>query len=104
MALHNRVSRKELKERIQNDPTPRITISFYCYFRVEDPPGFRNQLYRQFNEIGVLGRIYIAAEGINAQVSVPEASFDTFRNSLYAIEPLNGVRLNKAVHNDGKSF
>src|SRR5687768_17714370 len=36
-ALHNRISRKELKERIQNDPTPRITISFYCYFKIEEP-------------------------------------------------------------------
>ena len=46
MALHNRISRKELKERIQNDPTPRITISFYCYFKIEEPRVYRDQLYR----------------------------------------------------------
>jgi UPF0176 protein len=49
-ALHNRISRKELKERIKNDPTPRITISFYCYFKIDDPAQFRNDLYRQLKE------------------------------------------------------
>lgn len=104
MALHNRVSRRELKERILQDNTPRTTISFYCYFKIEDPVAFRNQLYRDFAGVGVLGRIYIASEGINAQISVPSANFETFRSILYAIEPLNGLRLNIAVDDDGKSF
>jgi UPF0176 protein len=104
MALHNRVSRKELKERIQNDPTPRITISFYCYFQVEEPADFRNTLYRQLSSLGVLGRIYIAHEGINAQISVPAEQLEAFRTSLYTIPALNGVRLNIAVNDDGKSF
>jgi UPF0176 protein len=102
--LHNRVSRRELKERILNDPTPRTTISFYCYFKIEDPAGFRNELYKDFLALGVLGRIYLAGEGINAQISVPTANLDAFRSRLYAIEPLNGLRLNSAVDDDGKSF
>lgn len=102
--LHNRISRKELKERIQNDPTPRTTISFYCYFKIEEPKAFRDQLYKDFTSLGVLGRIYLAHEGINAQISVPTANVDSFRNYLYAIEPLNGLRLNVAVDDDGKSF
>lgn len=102
--LHNRISRKELKERIQNDPTPRTTISFYCYFKIEEPKVFRDQLYKDFTALGVLGRIYLAHEGINAQISVPTSNMDSFRNYLYAIEPLNGLRLNVAVDDDGKSF
>jgi len=102
--LHNRISRKELKERIQNDPTPRTTISFYCYFKIEEPAEFRNTLYKDLKEIGVLGRIYIAHEGINAQVSLPAANMETLRSYLYAIGPLNGIRLNIAVDDDGKSF
>lgn len=102
--LHNRVSRKELKDRILNDPTPRTTISFYCYFPIEDPVQFRNTLYKDLSELGVLGRIYVAHEGINAQVSAPTHNMDAFRNYLYAIEPLNGLRLNIAVDDDGKSF
>jgi UPF0176 protein len=104
MALHNRVSRKELKERIQNDPTPRTTLSFYHYFKIEDTAAFRNQLYRQLSEIQVLGRIYIAHEGINAQVSVPSVSLSEFRSILYNINQLDGIRLNIAVNDDGKSF
>lgn len=103
-ALHNRVSRKELKERILKDRTPRTTISFYCYFKIEDPEIFRNALYRSFNALGVLGRIYIAHEGINAQITVPTANFESFKNYLYSIEALNGLRLNIAVDDDGKSF
>ncbi len=102
--LHNRVSRRELKERIQNDPTPRITISFYCYFRIEGPKEFRDLLYKELKELNVLGRIYLAHEGINAQVSVPKENLEGLRSFLYSHEPLNGMRLNVAVDDDGKSF
>jgi UPF0176 protein len=102
--LHNRVSRKELKERIQNDPTPRITISFYCYFKIEEPKTFRDHLYQELKQLDVLGRIYLAHEGINAQISVPTEKLEAFRSFLYSHEPLNGVRLNIAVDDDGKSF
>jgi UPF0176 protein len=104
MALHNRISRKELKARIQSDPTPRTTISFYCYFPIEDPSSFRNTLYKEFCDLGVLGRIYLAHEGINAQVSVPTEKMELFRKFLYSIKPLDGLRLNVAVDDDGKSF
>jgi UPF0176 protein len=103
-ALHNRISRKELKERIKNDPTPRTTISFYCYFKIEEPLVFRNTLYMQLGELGVLGRIYLAHEGINAQISLPTENFEAFKTYLYSIEPLNNLRLNIAVDDDGKSF
>lgn len=102
--LHNRISRKELKERIQNDTTARNTISFYCYFKIDEPKAFRDQLYKDFTALGVLGRIYLAHEGINAQISLPTENMDAFRTYLYAIEPLNGLRLNVAVDDDGKSF
>ena len=103
-ALHNRISRKELKERIQNDSTPRVTISFYCYFRINDPALFRNTLYKDLKALQVFGRVYLAEEGINAQVSVPQSGFDAFKTYLYSIEALNGIRLNTAVDDDGKSF
>ncbi len=104
MALHNRVSRQELKDRIKQDTTPRTTISFYCYFKIEEPTVFRNTLYRDFSELGVLGRIYIATEGINAQINVPTVNFESLKNKLYGIEPLNSLRLNVAVEDDSSSF
>ena len=102
--LHNRISRKELKERIQNDSTPRITISFYSYFKIVEPSVFRNTLYKDLKALDVMGRIYLAHEGINSQISLPSEKMDAFKNYLYAIEPLNGLRLNIAVDDDGKSF
>lgn len=102
--LHNRISRKELKERILQDPTPRTTLSFYCYFKIDEPNGFRNTLYKNLKDLGVLGRIYLAHEGINAQISVPTEKFDFFRSYLYSIEGLSNLRLNIAVDDDGKSF
>ncbi|MGC4234205.1 MAG: rhodanese-related sulfurtransferase [Niabella sp.] len=105
MALHNRVSRRELKERILKDNTPRTTVSFYNYFKISDPVLLRNSLYREFSSLGVLGRIYVASEGINAQISIPTENFEKFRQYLYSIDPsLNGLRLNIAVDDDGKSF
>ncbi|MBM3915016.1 MAG: rhodanese-related sulfurtransferase [Sphingomonadales bacterium] len=103
-ALHNRISRKELKERMSNDPTPRTTVSFYHYFLITDPSGFRDQLYHLLNSVGVVGRIYVAREGINAQISVPTAQLALFKETLYGIEPLKGIRLNTAVDNNSRSF
>lgn len=103
-ALHNRVSRKELKERIQKDPTPRTTISFYNYVPINDPASFRNNLYLLFRDIGVLGRIYVAHEGINAQLSVPTENLNVFKGQLNSLPGFEHVRLNIAVDDDGKSF
>jgi UPF0176 protein len=102
--LHNRVSQKELKQRLFEETEPRTTISFYHYFPIEDPKAFRDVLYKNLDELKVFGRIYVAHEGINAQVSVPANRFEDFKTYLYSIEPLNGIRLNIAVDDDGKSF
>lgn len=102
--LHNRVSQAELKQRLYEETEKRTTISFYQYFPVSDPKQFRDELYKALNQLKVFGRIYVAHEGINAQISVPESNFEGLKNYLYSIEPLNGVRLNVAVDDDGKSF
>ena len=102
--LHNRVSNEELKKRLLEDAEPRTTISFYCYFTVQNPQEFRDYLYKNFFSLRVFGRISVAHEGINAQISVPSVNFEAFKAFLYSIQPLNGLRLNIAVDDDGKSF
>jgi UPF0176 protein len=102
--LHNRVSQEELKKRLLDENFKRITISFYKYFNVESPSSFRDELYKGLNALDVFGRIYVAEEGINAQISVPEANYAAFRDFLYSFDSMNQVRLNIAVENDGKSF
>lgn len=102
--LHNRVSQKELKELLYQETEPRKTISFYHYFPIGDPKQFRDELYKGLNALKVFGRIYVAHEGINAQISVPESNFEGLRQYLDSIEPLKDLRLNIAVDDDGKSF
>lgn len=102
--LHNRISNKELKEKLYEENFPRTTISFYQYFSIQDPAAFRDTLYKSLNELQVFGRIYVAKEGINAQVSIPSHLFENFKAYLYAIPGLDGLRLNRAVNDNGKSF
>ena len=102
--LHNRISNEVLKQQMLQETEKRITISFYNYFFIEDPKIFRDHLYKNLQALKVFGRIYVAHEGINAQISVPASNFDALKNFLYSIEPLNGLRLNIAVDDDGKSF
>ena len=82
----------------------RKTISFYHYFSIDDPQRFRDELFQNLHQLNVFGRIYVAHEGINAQISVPESRFEAFKTYLYSIDPLSGIRLNIAVDDDGKSF
>ena len=102
--LHNRVSQAELKKRLYEETEKRTTISFYQYFPIAEPKQFRDDMYKAMNALKVFGRIYVAHEGINAQLSVPESNLQVLKDYLYSIEPLNGLRLNIAVDDDGKSF
>jgi UPF0176 protein len=102
--LHNRISQAELKQRLFEEKEHRTTISFYHYFPIEDPKVFRDELYKNLDTIKVFGRIYVAHEGINAQLSVPDSHFDALKSFLYSIKPLEGIRLNIAVDDDGRSF
>ena len=102
--LHNRVSQKELKERLYQETEARTTISFYCYHPIQNPQEFRDELYKELHPLKVYGRIYVAKEGINAQASVPSSNFEAFNNFLYSYDFLNSIRLNIAVDDDGKSF
>ena len=102
--LRNLISQNELKKRLQTDTEKRTTVSFYQYHPIENPQEFRDEFYENLESFGVLGRIYIAAEGINAQISVPERNFQKFKSYLDSIDFLKNIRLNIAVEDDGKSF
>ncbi|MFZ1800772.1 MAG: rhodanese-related sulfurtransferase [Chitinophagaceae bacterium] len=102
--LHNRVSNLELKEKMLAETEPRKTFSFYRYFKVEEPIVFRDELYKNLQALQVFGRIYIASEGINAQVSVPENNTTLLSEYLHSIPGLEQIRLNPAINDDGKSF
>ncbi len=102
--LHNRVSAEVLKQRLMEETEPRTTISFYRYLPILDPEVFRNELYLNLDALKVFGRIYVANEGINAQISVPSSNVESLRNYLESVKGLDNLRLNIAVDDDGKSF
>lgn len=103
--LHNRVSNQELRVRMLAESEPRTTLSFYRYFTLIDPQGFRDAFYRALTALKVFGRVYIASEGINAQISVPTKCFSALRKILGALHlQLDKLRFNVALEDDGKSF
>ncbi|WP_336748097.1 rhodanese-related sulfurtransferase [Pantoea vagans] len=103
--LHNLVSNKELKARMLAETEPRTTVSFYKYFQITDPKAFRDALYLGLTSLKVFGRVYVAHEGINAQISVPASQYAKMKAWLYDFDPaLNNLRMNIALDDDGKSF
>lgn len=104
MFLYNRTSKEELKNRLMEETFQRRTISFYRYFYLDNPQEFRDQIYLAWDKLGCFGRIYVAREGINAQMSVPEHHWEQFEKSLETWEIFNNIPIKFAVEDDGKSF
>lgn len=98
------ISRKELKQKIQEDQTERTTISFYRYVNLKNPENFKELLIDKYSELEVLGRIYVAHEGINAQFSVPSKNLDKFRKLVDSMPETKDIPFKIAVEDDGKSF
>ena len=104
MQLYNTLSAKERAALIEEAGQQRLTLSFYQYAKIGNPQIFRNHLFIAWNELDVLGRIYVAHEGINGQLSVPAENFNAFKEHLDSIHFLKDIRLNIAVEQDNMSF
>ncbi len=104
MLLQNRVNKKELKKRIQEETIKRVTVSFYRYVIIEQPQELRDRLFKQWNELKILGRIYLAHEGINAQMSVPDENWELFKEQLHSDLRFKDIPFKIAVEDNGKSF
>jgi UPF0176 protein len=102
--LHNKLNRQLLRERLMKEDFRRVTLSFYRYFYVDDVQALRDSLYMKWSDLGCLGRIYVAREGINAQMSVPEYEMGAFTAHLHSVTGLEGVPLKIAVEDEGRSF
>ena len=104
MQLYNKLSAEERARIIDENSQERITLSFYKYFKLGNPKVFRDHLFVTWSKLDILGRIYIANEGINAQLSVPKENINEFKETLQDIIPLNKIRLNFALEHYNKSF
>ena len=104
MQLYNTLSAKERATLLEEAGEDRLTLSFYQYAKIGNPELFRNYLFVAWDALEVLGRIYVANEGINAQLSLPAQKFNAFKEFLDSIYFLENCRLNIAVEQDLKSF
>lgn len=102
--LRNRIDKNILKQRLKEESIARKTISFYKYVNIKNPNDLRNELFKKWAELNCFGRIYLAHEGINAQMSVPESQWDDFVNYVYSLPSFNNVPFKFAVDGNGKSF
>ena len=104
MQLYNKLSANERAILIEKAGNRRITLSFYKYHQIKNTSLFRDHLYLMWEKLDVLGRIYIASEGINAQLSMPSQNLNEFKTKLDSIDFLNEIRLNVAIEQDDFSF
>ncbi len=102
--LVNRIDKNILKQRLKEETFKRKTISFYRYVTIHDPQQMRDHLYKTWSNLNCFGRIYVAQEGINAQMSVPEHHWDEFVTNLYSMNEFKDVPFKHAVDGNGKSF
>ncbi|MEM7180830.1 MAG: rhodanese-related sulfurtransferase [Spirochaetota bacterium] len=102
--LYNIYNKEELMQRLHAEPFQRKTISFYRYCKIFSPQDFRDSLFLAWDKWQVLGRIYVANEGINAQMSIPEGNYEAFLQGLQEVPELCDMPIKVAVEDDGKSF
>jgi UPF0176 protein len=102
--LVNRIDKNVLKQRLREEKIARKTISFYRYVSIQEPLKLRDELYALWENLGCFGRVYLAHEGINAQMSVPENNWEKFENYISTSPYFKGVPFKHAVDGNGKSF
>lgn len=96
-------TKRDLRSRTQKrrdaaaDTRPRVTISFYRYVKIADPIAFRQRLLDKWSSLDCMGRIYVASEGINAQMNVPKMNWDQFDAWVQNQPELKGVPYKVAV-------
>ena len=102
-SLYNKQNKEQLLEIITKEGFQRVTCSFYKYVPLENLQELRDELYSQWQELKVLGRIYLAKEGINAQISLPEFNVEKFKSELFSKPQFVDVLIKPAVQ-EGQSF
>ena len=101
--LYNQKSKDLLVKKLESENFNRTTCSFYKYVTIVDPTTFRDKIYEEFDNLEILGRVYIAEEGMNAQISVPDKNWGLFLKLISTIKLLYDVDIKTAI-NDGISF
>lgn len=102
--LKNRLNKDQAIQKLANESFERRTLSFYKYVKIKNPKAMRDELFRVWYALDCLGRIYIAEEGINAQMNVPVHNWDKFVETLYSFPEFEKIPFKHAVEAPEDSF
>lgn len=102
--LINKLGPEELRKKLEGEDFKRRTISFYKYVMISNPDEMRDLLFMKWKELDCLGRIYLAQEGINAQMNIPEHHWAEFAEHLYSLKEFDKVPFKIAVEDEENSF
>ena len=100
--VYNTQCKREARSTLRSNACARVTLSFYRYVDIPEPTALRLQLYQSWDKLGILGRVYIAQEGINAQVSVASKQLKQFKAVVEKYFPEMSYR--EAVEEGAASF
>ena len=102
--LYNKFGREDLEKQLALESFERTTLSFYKYVIIKDPFALRKKLYIEWDKLKIKGRIYIAHEGINAQLSCPKPNWNKFMKSVQSIKGFENIPFKIAVEENLNSF
>ena len=102
--MFNKLSKNQAMKLLGQEYFKRKTVSFYRYVILDDPHALRDKLYSDWQSLGVLGRTYLANEGVNAQLSVPEHNWLAFKNNVHTNKYFSRIPFKVAIEDDGQSF
>lgn len=103
-SLSREEAREMLRQKVAEEGFRRLTVSFYRYLNIEDPQAFRQHLLDIWEPLQCFGRIYVANEGINAQMSLPEHHKQAFLDGIEKTPGLENMTYRFAVEEDSISF
>jgi UPF0176 protein len=98
--IKNELNKEDCKAILEQENFERTTLSFYRYVTFEKPLELRDQLFQEWSDLGVLGRVYLAEEGINAQISIPTQNLDAYKANLDSHAEFKDTFLNIALENN----
>ncbi len=101
--LYNKKNKKQLLDQLENEKFKRITCSFYKYVELSNLIDLRNEIFAKWTEFEILGRVYIAEEGINAQISIPQQNIKKFKRHINSKLFFRDILIKSAIK-EGLSF
>lgn len=102
--LYNKLNRSTAEKELEKENFDRLVLSFYRYVKIENTQNLRDFLFEEWGKLKVLGRVYLANEGINAQVSIPEPQLELFKAIINSLDLFKGIEFKFGAKKSKVSF